>query len=275
MVIQKLVDYIQSTEKQGFSFEQIKNYLLTQNYSEIEILEAYKFINQNNTTNQEIPMPPSTIQGSKIKEFNLHVPSPQETIPQPQNQQNIFDSHSSSPQAPPLPEGTNLQETFGTQKTNHQQISTTKEVTPKKSSNIKHRNPFLIILFSIITFGIYYLYWLISTTKELRKNTKSAPNPNLLWCLLIPAVNFIIIIIYMIKYINAVYEFTKFKKLILYPIWLSPIIPTISILLLPRFISSVEFLESTYSFILGTLALIFSLIFIIVCQVQLNKKSTN
>lgn len=40
---------------------------------------------------------------------------------------------------------------------------------------IKHRKIGLIILYSIITLGIYTIYWLISTSKELRKFDKRAP----------------------------------------------------------------------------------------------------
>jgi len=34
---------------------------------------------------------------------------------------------------------------------------------------VKYRNPVLVILFSIITLGIYGIYWLVSTTNELRR----------------------------------------------------------------------------------------------------------
>jgi len=44
-----------------------------------------------------------------------------------------------------------------------------------KTERIKKRNPFLVILFSFITGGIYLIYWLIQTTKELKSNTPSAP----------------------------------------------------------------------------------------------------
>lgn len=42
---------------------------------------------------------------------------------------------------------------------------------------VKYRNPVLVIVFSIITLGIYGIYWLVSTTNELRRITSSAPNP--------------------------------------------------------------------------------------------------
>ena len=33
--------------------------------------------------------------------------------------------------------------------------------------NIKHRNPIAVIVFSIITFGIYALYWIVKTKGEI------------------------------------------------------------------------------------------------------------
>lgn len=47
----------------------------------------------------------------------------------------------------------------------------------RSGNSIKHRNPFLVLLFSIITMCIYAMYWVISTNLELKKNTKSAPSP--------------------------------------------------------------------------------------------------
>src|ERR1035438_10445047 len=49
---------------------------------------------------------------------------------------------------------------------------------------MKNRNPILVLVFSIITFGIYYLYWLSSTKKVLNKNTqKKVPT---IWLMIIP-----------------------------------------------------------------------------------------
>ena len=45
---------------------------------------------------------------------------------------------------------------------------------------IKYRKIGLVILFSIITFGIYTIYWLISTSNELRKFDKRAPSAGLI-----------------------------------------------------------------------------------------------
>jgi len=49
------------------------------------------------------------------------------------------------------------------------------------------RNIFLVYLFSVITFGIYYLYWLVSTKNEMNdKGTKIPPS----WLIIVPIANF-------------------------------------------------------------------------------------
>ena len=51
---------------------------------------------------------------------------------------------------------------------------------------IKHRNIFLVYLFWIITLGIYYVYWIVSTKRDI--NSKGAKIPNAI-LLIIPIVN--------------------------------------------------------------------------------------
>ena len=51
---------------------------------------------------------------------------------------------------------------------------------------VKHRNIFLVYLFSIITFGIYALYWMVSTKNEI--NTLGAKIPTA-WLLIVPIAN--------------------------------------------------------------------------------------
>jgi hypothetical protein len=55
---------------------------------------------------------------------------------------------------------------------------------------VKFRNPILVIIFSLITLGIYSLYWFYETSKELIELNKSNSNA-LLWLigLFIPFVN--------------------------------------------------------------------------------------
>ncbi len=56
----------------------------------------------------------------------------------------------------------------------------------------RKRNILAMILLLFITLGIYGIYWLASTTDELRTNGKDAPNPYLLFLLLIPGIGGII-----------------------------------------------------------------------------------
>ena len=76
------------------------------------------------------------------------------------------------------------------------------------------RSPFLVALLGIFTLGIYSIYWLISTSKELSKRTESSPNPWFLLGLIIPGINFIIYIIYSWKYTGAVSEFVGSERAI-------------------------------------------------------------
>lgn len=108
-------------------------------------------------------------------------------------------------------------------------INYTKNTNPApkntNTSGIKRRNPFLVLLFSIITLGIYALVWLIFTTNELKKSTKSAPNPLLIILLYVPLVNIVVAIIFFWKYSKAINELTGFDTLGLFLLWifLSPI----------------------------------------------------
>ncbi|MBW2982117.1 DUF4234 domain-containing protein [Candidatus Woesearchaeota archaeon] len=98
-----------------------------------------------------------------------------------------------------------------------------KEKPIKRSGNIigiKRRNPFLVFLFSFITAGVYYIYWLASTTNELRKNSMSAPNPWLILLFFVPFVNIIVSLIYYWKYSKAVNEITGFSTGGLFVLWI-------------------------------------------------------
>ncbi len=84
---------------------------------------------------------------------------------------------------------------------------------------IKKRNPILVLVFTIITFGIYGIYWIVSTTNELRAKTKSAPNPWLILLFLIPFVNIIVALVYYWKYSKAINELTGFSNVGLFLLW--------------------------------------------------------
>ncbi|MFW6013689.1 MAG: DUF4234 domain-containing protein [Nanoarchaeota archaeon] len=86
--------------------------------------------------------------------------------------------------------------------------------------NIKRRNSVVVLILFLLTVGLYGLYWLISTTNELGRNTNSAPNPKLLWLFLIPLVNFIIFFVYFWKYCKAINELTGFSAWGLFVLWI-------------------------------------------------------
>jgi len=51
---------------------------------------------------------------------------------------------------------------------------------------VKHRNIFLVYLFSIITFGIYAIYWLVATKSEINDLGAKIPTS---WLLVVPIAN--------------------------------------------------------------------------------------
>jgi len=52
---------------------------------------------------------------------------------------------------------------------------------------VKHRNIFLVYLFSIITLGIYAIYWMVSTKNEINSLGAKIPTG---WLLIVPIANF-------------------------------------------------------------------------------------
>ena len=85
---------------------------------------------------------------------------------------------------------------------------------------VKHRNPVLVIVFSVITLGIYGIYWLVSTTKELRRLKADAPNPWALLLFLIPLVNIFVALWYYWKYSAAIEEISGFSAVLLFLLWI-------------------------------------------------------
>ena len=51
---------------------------------------------------------------------------------------------------------------------------------------VKKRNIILVYLFSIITFGIYTIYWCVSTKNEMNKKGAQIPTA---WLIIIPIAN--------------------------------------------------------------------------------------
>lgn len=53
--------------------------------------------------------------------------------------------------------------------------------------NIKHRNPAAVVILSIITFGIYALYWIVKTKGEIKSLGAKIPTA---WLVIVPIANF-------------------------------------------------------------------------------------
>jgi hypothetical protein len=85
---------------------------------------------------------------------------------------------------------------------------------------VKYRNPVLVILFTFLTLGIYGIYWLVSTTNDLRRLTSVAPNPLALFLLLIPVLDIFVGIWYFWKYSSAVEEVSGVQAILLFIFWI-------------------------------------------------------
>lgn len=69
---------------------------------------------------------------------------------------------------------------------------------------VKYRNPRLIVILFFVTIFAYYFYWLVSTTKELRALTSSAPSPTLAFFASIPGIHVFLHYDFTMKYCKTV-----------------------------------------------------------------------
>jgi Domain of unknown function (DUF4234) len=182
MVNQRIVKWVIEAKKRKLSKDEMTNQLIQSGFNSNQVKEAINYVN-NNKKPQIIKAPKQT--GPKLKQ-----PIQKQAEPKPK---------------PILKKQIPPQKPVQTNQTN---------------GGIKKRNPALVLIFSIITFGIYFLYWLVSTTNELRRNAKSAPNPWLLLLFFIPFVNFIAILIYYWKYSKAINELTGFSAGGMFALWI-------------------------------------------------------
>ena len=83
------------------------------------------------------------------------------------------------------------------------------------SSVIKKRNAFLVVLFSFLTLGIYYFYWLNKTSKELQKVTNVEINTKILFLLIIPGLNAIIYFIFFYNYTKALDKISEMDQILI------------------------------------------------------------
>jgi len=68
--------------------------------------------------------------------------------------------------------------------------------------NIKKRNPALVVIFSIITLGIYFIYWAVKTKEEIKSLGADIPT---VWFIIVPIGNLYLLY----KYCVGFSEFVK------------------------------------------------------------------
>lgn len=71
---------------------------------------------------------------------------------------------------------------------------------------IKRRNPALVIIFSIITLGIYLLVWIVKTKEEMKSLGASIPTA---WFIIVPIGN----LYFLYKYCDGFSEYVKKDKM--------------------------------------------------------------
>ena len=68
--------------------------------------------------------------------------------------------------------------------------------------NIKKRNPAIIVIYSIITAGIYFIYWAVKTKEEIRSLGADIPT---MWLMIVPIGN--VYLLY--KYCDGFSQYVK------------------------------------------------------------------
>lgn len=76
--------------------------------------------------------------------------------------------------------------------------------------NIKKRNPALVIIFSIITLGIYLIYWSVKTKEEMKSLGANIPTA---WLIIVPIGN----VYFLYRYCDGFSEFVRKDRL--GPVW--------------------------------------------------------
>lgn len=156
---EQLVNYIRVEKEKGYSEEQLRGYLLKQNYDGKMVEDAFVAA-RSSSAPKKAPVTPA------------EPASPQQPV-------------QSTPAQPAV--------------SSSQVPSETSQPVPVKNSAVTKRSIGKVILFSLITFGIYPLYWLSLTAKEI-KDPQSDLNPNQIWLALIPVAGVVFAIIFLIKY---------------------------------------------------------------------------
>ena len=90
--------------------------------------------------------------------------------------------------------------------------------------NIKKRNPAMVIILSIITCGIYLIYWSVQTKEEIKSLGANIPT---MWLLIVPIGNLYLLY----KYCEGFSDYVKKDKLgviwFLTAVTIFPVLPII------------------------------------------------
>jgi len=108
-------------------------------------------------------------------------------------------------------------------------------VSPQKTGQtLTIRKPIYVLLLFVVTLGLYGIYWFAVTSVELKNITSEAPNPQLLWLLLVPVVGIFIMIFYAGQHSRAIYKVTNFNPHFMFIFWASIILSPVAIFVSQR-----------------------------------------
>ena len=96
--------------------------------------------------------------------------------------------------------------------------------TPVGSRVIKQRNVFLVYLFGILTFGLYFWYWAVSTKNDINSVGGDIPTA---WLLIIPIANIYWVYRYCESFANNIKKDNNHILWFILYILIYPIMPAI------------------------------------------------
>ncbi len=145
-----------------------------------------------------------------------------------------------------------------------------KKISSAKSGKIKERSVALVVILSIVTFGIYYFIWLLKSSKELKRLDRKAPSQGIIWAsiglVLIGTVLAIITGLNMDKYGPTEMPFTAIIMLVC--VFLSAIL---MIVILYKYSSAHNEITGFSKFGLFVLLFLIAPVGVGIAQAQLNK----
>ena len=155
-------------------------------------------------------------------------------------------------------------------KTSPVQVKNYSESQIKVESNIKKRNPALVLIFWILSLGLFGIYWYFATTKELSK-MKSAPSIKLIWLIILFLFSAGLVGILLFLTLNA--QSVPNTALIILIAALGVASSIVYLIFLWKHSKSIGQLTGFNNILLFVLWILFSPAAIIISQIELNKKA--